>query len=117
MELYFLDGVVLFGLLKVVSDEEFEFRSTMWLGLAIGLLALGLDWLMLQWAGQNWHFLSAVIIGAITAIVLMYLWGLEVKRALFVAVFLMAFHVGLQLLLLKFPQLGLPRRRRRGFLW
>ncbi len=87
MELYLLDGCVLFGLLKVVSDDDFEFRSTLWLGLAIGLLALGLDWLMLQWVGQKWHFLSAVLIGAITTVVLMYLWGLDVKRALFVAVF------------------------------
>lgn len=116
MELYILDGFVLIGLLKVVSDDEFEFRSTIFLGLAIGILALGLDWMMLQWLGQDWHFLSAVLIGAITTVVLMYLWGLEVKRALFVAVFLMAFHVGLQLLLLKYPWLKLPRRRRRG-LW
>lgn len=117
MELYILDGLVLVGLLKVVSEEEFEIRSTVFLGLAIGLLALGMDWLLLQRLGQAWHFLSAVLIGAITTVLLIYLWGLEIKRALFVAIFLMAFHVGLQLLLLKYPQLRLPGRRRAQGFW
>jgi hypothetical protein len=96
---YTLDGLILVGLLQTFSNDELELQVASIFSVFVSILAFGLSTFMLGVMGPGGEYWGAALTALVTGFLLSAIWGLEIKRATLIAVFLMAFHVGLTLFL------------------